>query len=150
MTAHLDADGRLHVQERQSIVFNGDWNGGERIFRNSLENALHFERISRIDATGRAIPMHEDKSLTHVDDYGWHDSNTLRWRSRLPSDPPFKNQEITYLLEYTFGNILIPKDGLYLLDHNFGLPDLKWPIDNYSLDLSLDPVWQPLEGVPIS
>src|SRR2546426_6042647 len=69
VTAHLDADGRLHVQERQSIIFNGDWNGGERIFRNSLENALHFERISRIDASGRAIPMHEDKSLAHVDDY---------------------------------------------------------------------------------
>src|SRR5438132_6942660 len=148
VTAHLDADGRLHVQERHSIVFNGDWNGGERIFRNSLENALHFERISRIDATGRAIPMHEDKSLTHVDDYGWHDSNTLRWRSRLPSDPSFKNQEITYLLEYTFGNILIPKDDLYLLDHNFGLPDLQWPIDAYTLDLSLDPAWQPLDDVP--
>jgi uncharacterized membrane protein YgcG len=148
VTAHLDGDGRLHVQERHSIVFNGDWNGGERTFRSSLQNALRLERISRIDPSGRAIPLHEDKSLAHVDDYAWHNSNTLRWRSRLPSDPPFHHQEITYLLEYTDGNILIPTDGSYLLDHNFGLPDLQWPIDVYSLDLSLDPVWQPLDAVP--
>ncbi len=148
VTAHLDGDGRLHVQERHSIVFNGDWNGGERIFRRNLENVLRLERISRIDASGRAIPLREDKSLAHVDDYAWHDSNTLRWRSRLPSDPPFQNQEITYLLEYTDANILIPTDGSYLLDHNFGLPDLQWPIDAYSLDFSLDPVWQPIDAVP--
>jgi hypothetical protein len=149
VTAHLDADGRLHVQERHSIVFNGDWNGGERVFRQSLENELNVDEISRIDESGRAIALHKDKSLTHVDDYGWADSNTLRWRSRLPSDPPFQNREITYLLEYTDTNILIPTtDGSYLLDHNFGLPDLQWPIDAYSLDLSLDPAWQPLESVP--
>src|SRR5712691_1723202 len=138
VTAHLDADGRLHVQERHSIVFNGDWNGGERIFRKSVENVLTLERISRGE-----IPLHYNKSLAHVDDYAWHDSNTLRWRSRLPSDPPFQNQEITYLIEYTDSNILIPRDGAYLLDHNFGLPDLRWPIDAYSLDLTFDPAWQP-------
>jgi hypothetical protein len=148
VTAHLDADGRLHVRESHSIVFNGDWNGGERIFRNSLENVLHLERISRIDPSGREIPLHYDKSLAHVDDYAWADSNTLRWRSRLPTDPAFHDQAITYVIEYTDANILIPSDGSYLLDHNFGLPDLKWPIDNYSLDLTLDPVWQPLEDVP--
>ena len=148
VTAHLDADGRLHVQERHSIVFNGDWNGGERTFRKRLENVLHLDRISRIDASGRVIPLHKDKPLRHVDDYGWADSNTVRWRSRLPSDPPFQNREITYLLEYTDANILIPTDGSYLLDHNFGLPDLPWPIDAYSLDLSLDPAWQPLDSVP--
>jgi uncharacterized membrane protein YgcG len=148
VTAHLDADGRLHVQERQSIVFNGDWNGGERAFRKSLENVLHLERVSRIDASGRVIPLHADKSLAHVDDFAWADSNTLQWRSRLSSDPPFRNREITYVLEYTDANILIPTDGSYLLDHNFGLPDLRWPVDSYSLDLSLDPVWQPLDSVP--
>jgi uncharacterized membrane protein YgcG len=148
VTANLDGDGRLHVQERHSIIFNGDWNGGERIFRSSLENVIELERISRIDASGRAIPLRYDKSLGHVDDYAWSDSNTLRWRGRLPSDPPFHNQEITYLIEYTDANILIPSNGSYLLDHNFGLPDLKWPIDSYSLDLALDPVWQPLDDVP--
>src|SRR4029077_13164958 len=31
--AQLGADGRLHVLETQHIVFDGDWNGGERTFR---------------------------------------------------------------------------------------------------------------------
>ena len=46
VTAHLDADGRLHVQERHSIVFDGDWNGGERIFQPSRENVIDLERHS--------------------------------------------------------------------------------------------------------
>ena len=33
VTANIDADGRLHVVERHSMVFDGDWNGGERQFR---------------------------------------------------------------------------------------------------------------------
>jgi hypothetical protein len=148
VTAHLDNEGRLHVQERHSIVFDGEWNGGERTFRQSLETVIQLERVSRVDESGNPIPMHEDKSLARVDDYGWANSNTLRWRSRLPSDPPFEHREITYLLEYTAANILIPGADSYLLDHNFGLPDLEWPIDEYSVDLTLDPVWQPLEAIP--
>ena len=31
--ARLDDSGTLHVVERQAMVFTGDWNGGERIFR---------------------------------------------------------------------------------------------------------------------
>ncbi|HEY8132823.1 MAG TPA: hypothetical protein VII12_13145, partial [Thermoanaerobaculia bacterium] len=138
VTAHLDADGRLHVRESHSILFNGAWNGGERIFRKSVENILNLEGISR-----GSVPLHYNKSLAHVDDYAWHDSNTLRWRSRLPSDPPFQNQEITYVIDYTDSYILIPADDAYVLDHNFGLPDLQWPIDAYSLDLTFDPAWQP-------
>jgi uncharacterized membrane protein YgcG len=148
VTAHLDADGRLHVQERHAIVFDGDWNGGERRFRGSLEDVLHLGRISRIDESGELVPLHEDKSLAGVDAYAWTDSTTLRWRSRLPSDPPFQHREITYVLDYTDSYILIPADGAYLLDHNFGLPDLEWPIDAHSVDLSLDPVWHPLDIFP--
>ncbi|MEP6918459.1 MAG: hypothetical protein ABJC89_22650, partial [Acidobacteriota bacterium] len=148
VTARLDADGRLHVQERHSIVFNGDWNGGERAFRQSLENVIHLERISRVDRSGALVPLHQDKALSDVDAYAWASSQVLRWRSRLAIDPPFDQHEITYVIEYTDSNILIPDDGSYLLDHNFGLPDLEWPIDAYSVDLSLDPAWQPLEPVP--
>jgi uncharacterized membrane protein YgcG len=147
-TAHLDADGRLHVAERHTIIFNGDWNGGERTFRRTLDEVFRFERMSRIDESGKATPMREDKSLAQIDDYAFTDSRTLRWRSRLPSDPAFENRAITYLIEYTEGNILIPKSGEYLLDHNFGLPDLQWPIDAYSLDLTIDPVWQATGKVP--
>jgi uncharacterized membrane protein YgcG len=147
VTAHLDADGRLHVEERHSIVFDGDWNGGERVFRSSLENELHLDRLSRIDESG-AVPLRKNKELSAIDDYGWTGSETLRWRSRLPSDPPFEGREITYVIEYTYSKILIPESDWYQLDHNFGLPDLEWPIDAYSVDLSLDPIWQPLDRVP--
>ena len=30
--AHLNADGVLEVIERHTMVFTGDWNGGERVF----------------------------------------------------------------------------------------------------------------------
>lgn len=148
VTAQLDADGRLHVEERHSIVFDGEWNGGERIFRPSMDNVIHIERVSRIDESGAAVPLRRNKDLTEIDDYAWSGS-TLRWRSRLPSDPPFEHREITYVLEYTDSNILIPgDDGSYLFDHNFGMPALEWPIDALSVDLSLDPLWQGRELVP--
>jgi hypothetical protein len=148
VTARLDADGRLHVQERHSIVFNGEWNGGERRFPQRLENVIHLERISRVDPSGVPVPLHEDTALSDVDAYAWTGGQVLRWRSRLPTDPPFDQREITYLIEYTDSKILIPSGGSYLLDHNFGLPNLEWPIDAYSVDLSLDPVWEPLEPLP--
>jgi len=49
VAAHLDAEGRLHVEERQSIVFNGDWNGAERDFPVSSDHEFNLDRVSRID-----------------------------------------------------------------------------------------------------
>ena len=69
---------------------------------------IHLDRLSRIDESGAAVPMRQNKELAAVDDYAWTGSETLRWRSRLPSDPPFEHREITYVLEYTASNILIP------------------------------------------
>ena len=43
VTAHLDGDGKLHVQERHSIIFNGDWNGAERTFRSGAEDVIDHE-----------------------------------------------------------------------------------------------------------
>ena len=55
VAAHLDSDGRLHVEERQSIVFNGDWNGAERDFPVSLDH--EFKIACRIVApAGLATP----------------------------------------------------------------------------------------------
>ena len=147
VAAHLDSDGRLHVQERQSIVFNGDWNGAERDFPVSLDHEFNLDRISRIDESGGLIPLQKSDSLDGVDEFRLFGS-LLRWRSRLPDDPPFLNREITYVLAYKYGRILIPRDGSYLLDHNFGLPRLEWPIDQFSVDLSLDRVWQAVDPVP--
>ena len=56
VVAHLDADGRLHVRELQRIVFDGNWNGGERRFYLGDDQELFLERIVRIDAQGEEHP----------------------------------------------------------------------------------------------
>ncbi len=47
VTARLDADGFLHVAETHTMVFTGDWNGGERIFNIRPGQKLSFDGISR-------------------------------------------------------------------------------------------------------
>jgi uncharacterized membrane protein YgcG len=140
--ARLDADGRLHVKERQAMVFSGDWNGGERRFRLSGPQQLQLQGLTRISADGRRIPLvHSD--LSGVDQYGWSDAHTLRWRSRRATDPPFEQTELTYELTYQLSNILLA-DGsaTFQLDHDFAFTDRDGPIERFSLDLELDPAWR--------
>ncbi|HVG08907.1 MAG TPA: DUF2207 domain-containing protein [Thermoanaerobaculia bacterium] len=146
VTARLDAAGKLHVRERQAILFDGDWNGGERSFLQRVNQDLDLQRIARVDANGREIPLVEGDTES-VDHYDWSGS-TVRWRSRLPSDPPFDQTRITYVLDYTLSGILIRDGDVYRFDHNFGLPDVEYPIRHFVLDLELDPAWQPLAAVP--
>lgn len=146
--ARLDAEGVLHVEERQVMVFTGDWNGGERRFNLRLGDRLELLRLSRVDpATGQARALAEG-DLADVDEFSWVDDSTLRWRSRLPSDPPFAETTIPYVLEYTLSGILEKEGGLYRLDHDFAFPDRVGSIDRFSLDLDLDHVWLPVGGVP--
>src|SRR5687768_2815063 len=86
VAARLDPAGRLHVNETQAMVFNGDWNGGERSFNIPLGQAVSLSGITRLDASGAEIPLHQG-DLSGVDQWKWADSSTVRWRSRLPSDP---------------------------------------------------------------
>ena len=144
--ARLDERGTLHVRERQTIVFNGDWNGGERSFVNPLNQDLDLKRIARVGPDGREIPLVEGDTDA-VDHWDWN-GGTVRWRSRLPSDPPFDQTRITYVLDYTWSGILIQDGDRYRLNHDFGLPDVEWPIRRFVLDLEIDPAWQPLAGVP--
>ncbi len=117
--ARLDAQGVLHIEERQVIVFTGDWNGGERKFNRRLGERLDLRRLSRVDpATGEARPLFEG-DLADVDEFAWVDGTTLRWRSRLPSDPPFAETAIPYVLDYTLTGILEKSGGLYRLRHAF-------------------------------
>ena len=139
----LDPDGRLHVKEKQSIVFNGDWNGGERIFRLPLGQSLQFHGVKRLDAAGMEHPLVEG-DLSQVDHYRWTDSKTLRWRSRLPSDPPFADTEITYVLDYSLSDVLQPKGDHYVLNHDFAFPNREGVIERFTLTLEIDPAWQPL------
>ena len=145
VNARLDADGKLHIEERQAMVFTGDWNGGERNFRKFLGQQLELERITRVDpGTGEEHELSRG-DLSEVDQYKWYDSNTIRWRSHLPDDPPFNNTGITYVLYYTMSNILVPKDGRYVLDHDFIFPQRSGVIQSFTLNLTLDPVWEPLK-----
>ena len=97
VAAHLDAEGRLLVTETQTMVFNGDWNGGERRFNIPPRQKLQLINLDRAEGDGWK-PMVRDSSLDDVDDYAFTDDTTLRWRSRLPADAPFANTKLTYAL----------------------------------------------------
>ncbi len=142
VTARLDAEGRLHVEERQSMVFTGDWNGGERTFDIRPRQALQFERMSRIDSTtGVETPLTEG-SLDEVDHYSFPERKILRWRARSTSDPAFDNTKLTYVLYYTLSNVLLKEGEEYVLDHDFAFSKRDGPIDQFKLALALDPAWQ--------
>lgn len=142
VSAHLDSTGTLHVRERQTIRFSGDWNGGERTFDVRFGQRFRFMRLVRVDSiTGAEVPLARD-AIDAVDGYQWAGTRTLRWRSRLPSDPSFDNTVITYLLEYRYLDILKPVGDGYLLDHEFAFRDRTGSIERFSLVLTLDDIWQ--------
>jgi predicted membrane protein DUF2207 len=143
VAAHLDADGTLNVSEMQTIAFDGDWNGGERRFTMHPRQKLTFAGMSRVDANG-THELREDESIDDVDEYAWVDSTTLRWRSRLPSDPPFANTTLRYEIRYKLSGILLRDDNRYTLDHDFAFRDRDGVIERFALRLTVDPEWQPL------
>lgn len=150
--ARLDAEGALHVVERQAMVFTGDWNGGERVFRIFPGQTLGFESLRRVEPDGTAKALSAG-DLSAADQFAWHGDNTLRWRSRLPSDPPFDNTELVYEIVYTLHGILVKQGGRYLLDHDFAFPDRAGPIERFTLAFELDPVWRPeraFDGLSLS
>ncbi|MEP6802286.1 MAG: hypothetical protein ABJC07_10135, partial [Acidobacteriota bacterium] len=72
VAARLDADGRLHVVERHIMVFTGDWNGGERLFRLFPGQALSLEAVRRFDpategAAARDLVRGDLGALDHYD-----------------------------------------------------------------------------------
>jgi uncharacterized membrane protein YgcG len=146
--ARLDAAGALHVVERQTIVFTGDWNGGYRKFRIGPGQKLEFEGIRRIDpATDAATPL-VSGDTSDVDHYDFSDPTTVRWRSRRRSDPPFSTTALTYELVYTLSGILSRAGGTYQLDHDFAFPDRDGVIERFTLDLELDPAWTAIGDFP--
>ncbi len=148
VAARLDADGRLHVVERHVMVFTGDWNGGERAFRLFPGQTLSLEGVRRFDpaAAGAAARDLVRGDLGALDHYDMTDASTLRWRSRLPSQPSFDHTEIGYEIAYTLSGVLLKQGDRYVLDHNFALPAAKQPIETFSVDLDLDPAWIPPPG----
>ncbi|HVR42009.1 MAG TPA: DUF2207 domain-containing protein [Thermoanaerobaculia bacterium] len=150
VSARLDADGKLHVTERHAMLFDGAWNGGERQFRVDGGQRLELISIARIDpATGRAreLAMGSPSSL-ELDQYAWFDERTLRWRSRRPGDPPFRNSLLVYEIRYALTGVVYREAESHRLDHDFAFPDRDGPIEAFTLELELDPAWSPAEPIP--
>jgi len=146
--AILDGQGALHVTETHAMLFSGDWNGGERTFNLRPRQQFAFEGIERIDtSTGERIALNESSGLGSVDDYAFTDARTLRWRSRLPSDLPFRQQRLRYAIRYQLAGILLQQDDRYVLDHDFAFADRVGSIARFSLNLVLDPQWRPLTPI---
>jgi hypothetical protein len=145
--ARLDASGRLHIAETQTMVFTGDWNGGERTFDVRPRQTFVFRELRR-EVNGRWQPLRADASADDIDEFTWPDATTLRWRSRRADDPPFQRATLRYLLRYELSNILLKDGGRYLLDHDFLFPDREDAVRRFTLRLVFDPEWQPLESLP--
>ncbi|HET9132208.1 MAG TPA: hypothetical protein VFO86_14735, partial [Terriglobia bacterium] len=146
--ARLDSGGVLDVIERHTMVFTGDWNGGERTFDLRPRQKIEFIGMQRIDAkTGAGIPMRPASVPREVDEFAWTDARTLRWRSRLPSDPAFSNTTLIYDLHYKLSGILLKDDEGYRLDNDFAFPNRAGSIGRFDLVLTFDPTWQPLVKV---
>jgi len=143
--AHLDAEGRMHIVETQTYVFDGDWNGGERRFNVYGNQSLQFDKLTRVDRDGSETPL-VMAPLDKVDHYAILDGPILRWRSRLPSDPEFKNTELTYRLRYTLSGIVRRVNKHYLLSHDFSFPDRPGVIENFSVHFTLDPIWSGIQS----
>jgi hypothetical protein len=146
VVAHLDASGHLHVAEAQTMVFTGDWNGGERTFNIRPRQKLAFNGIYRDIGSGWR-PLRLDRSLTSVDSYSWSNNTTLRWRSRRPTDPLFDRTSLRYELRYDLSGILLKDGDGFLLDHDFAFPDRVGAINHFELRLTVDSVWQPDEPI---
>jgi uncharacterized membrane protein YgcG len=145
--AYLDAEGRLHVRERQAMVFDGDWNGGERSFDLRHGQQLRLHEVVRIDPESGARTALTRGELDAVDRFDWAQENTLRWRSRSASAPPFADEELQYELAYTLWPVLVRSaegetEGDYLLRHDFAFPGRMGPIEQFAVDLTLHRMWQ--------
>lgn len=142
--ARLDPDGALHVLERHEMVFTGAWNGGERRFRLEPGQNLSVAGMARI-VDGRSVVM-EPGSLDAVDDWNMVDEQTLRWRSRLPSDPLFEKDALTYEIAYVLTGVVEKSATGYRLNHDFAFPDRDGVIEEFRVRLAIDEPWESPRG----
>lgn len=144
--AQLDAQGVLHVTERHTMRFDGAWNGGERIFALRSRQHLVLRGVSEIDSATQASTPWKDGDLSQVGQYRLN-GNTLRWRSRTASEPPFANDVRTYEINYDIERALVADADSYRLEHDLAFPNRQGTIRTFDAVLELDPAWDTV-GVP--
>lgn len=146
VTASIDGDGSMTVSERHRMLFNGAWNGGERKFSVATGQIFRFERITWIHPdTGAGIPLLAAAGPVPLHHYVLS-GNTLRWRAREETDPPFNNREMTYVIDYVLRNVIVKEKEGYSLEHDFAFAERNGVIESFTLDLQFDPVWNLPEG----
>ncbi|HET7710357.1 MAG TPA: DUF2207 domain-containing protein, partial [Thermoanaerobaculia bacterium] len=139
VTARLEADASLHVTERHTMVFDGAWNGGERSFRiepGQSVTLLHLRRVS--DGGVEELKL---GNLARTGAYAMN-GDVLRWRTRQPDDPPYRNEVLTFEIDYVLSGIVRRSGEAYRIDHDFAFPDRPGPIERFTLQYEHDPVWQ--------
>jgi hypothetical protein len=149
VAAELDAAGGLHVVERQHMVFDGDWNGGERIFRLGFGQRLELLGMKRIDPLSGAVTVMRSGDLAEINHYQQVSDKKLRWRSRRTTDPQFHNTGIIYEIDYRLTGILQKQGDQYRLNHDFAFSDRDGDIRRFSLRLTLDPAWSANVSLPL-
>jgi hypothetical protein len=147
VVAHLDADGDLLVTETQDIVFTGDWNGGERRFDVRPGQRLRLLGLARLESD-RRIALKPDGAIDDVDEYVWAADDTLRWRSRRLTDPPFSDTRLRYELSYRLSGVLRQDGDGSRLRHDFAFSDRDGVIARVTVRLTFDPVWAPPRDLP--
>lgn len=146
--ARLDAEGHLHVVERHSVVMSGDWNGGERFFALTMGQPFRFFGVRRADPETGAFRELPRGPLSEVDTWNLEGRAHVRWRSRLPDDPPFAETSLIHELTFEMGEVVRARDGGFLLDHDFAFANRVGRIERFELELELDPVWAPRADLP--
>jgi uncharacterized membrane protein YgcG len=143
VSARLDADGRLHVREEQTMVFSGDWNGGERGFDLRPGQRLEVRGMARRDPqSGRWVEMTRG-DLAFVDQWDLVDRETVRWRARRPDEPPFDGARLAYRLDYVLSGVLEPPEGdRYPLAWEVAFAERPGRIGELRMELTADPVWR--------
>ena len=149
--ARLESDGTLAISEVQRMVFTGEWNGGEREFRLGSGQRLTLDRLVRLEPGSTAGTELVRGDLDEVDRYDWAAGDTLRWRSRRPTDPPFDATELDYRLDYRItGALRKIGERAYRLDHQFAFTDRDGVIERLVVRLTLAPEWRAASGLPVS
>ena len=145
VNVQVDEEGVLHITERHAMRFDGDWNGGERAFRLRTWHTLKLESVAELTPEGVEQTPLMPGYLSRVNEYQLR-GNVLRWRNRLPTDPPFDNELKIYEIAYTIEGALVADGDGYILDHDLAFPDRPAQIERFDATVEFDPAWQGVES----